>query len=221
MQGEIRSRRSRAQQVHNRRFTLAVCLLVIAVVVTAAASYTSRASASAESTSAKTASGTDASDVRQGVTAAALDPVAVPDPVTVPDPAASLSTASYVAELRNDSAGSDSPRALFRLNYSALDGTVSFSLEIDSPLANPSVAAICQGSPGESGRTLVTLFGGPTIAGNFTGILAQGQITASDLVGPLRGQELTDLILLVKDGDAYATVGTGSIPIDAIRGQIL
>jgi len=154
-------------------------------------------------------------DMRQGVAAAALDPAAAPDP------AALLSTASYVAELRDDSAGSDSPRALFRLNYSALDGAVSFSLEIDSPLANPSVATICQGSPGESGSTLVTLFAGPTIAGNFTGILAQGQITASDLVGSLRGQELTDLILLVKEGGAYATVGTASIPIDAIRGQIL
>lgn len=226
MQGEIRSRRTRAQQVHNRRFALAVCLLSIVVVITAAASHTSRASASLVSASTQTASDGAAlaaaeSDALQAVTAAAPDPVASPDYAALPDPAASLSSATYVAELRNTSAGSESPRALLRLNYDALDGTVSFSLEIDSPLANPSVAAICQGSPGQSGRTLVTVFAGPAIAGNFSGILAQGDIVASDLVGPLQGQELTDLILLVKEGDAYATVGTTSIPIDAVRGQIL
>jgi len=40
------------------------------------------------------------------------------------------------------------------------------------------------------------------------------------LVGPLRNHRLTDLVLLVKSGGAYATIGTASRPVDAIRGQL-
>ena len=198
MQGEIRSRQARAQQVHNRRFALVVGLLAVAIVTTAGVSHSSRAAAADEPLSAQ----------QQGTSGATLDP------------AASLVSATYVAELGSESGGSESPRGLLRLGYDAEAGTVSYTVQITSPLANPSIAAICQGAPGQSGSTLATVFAGPTISGKFSGLLAEGEITAADLVGPLLGQDLEDLILLVEEGGAYATIGTEGIPIDAIRGQI-
>ncbi len=196
-QGSSRRHRTRAQQVQSRRFTLVVCLLVVMVAATAGASYSSRAAAGQPAfTGAERASSTTL------------------------DPAASLVSATYKAELDDASGGTDSPRALLELDYDADTETISYLLEITYPLANPSVAALCQGSPGQSGSTVFTVFTGPTISGKFSGVLAQGQIEAADLVGPLQGQDIADLVLLIQAGNVYATVGTAGIPIDAIRGQI-
>jgi hypothetical protein len=65
-----------------------------------------------------------------------------------------------------------------------------------------------------------TIFPGPTVAGNFSGVLAEGSMTPGDLVGPLKGGRLTDLVLLVKNGGAYAAIGTPNEPVDALRAQI-
>jgi hypothetical protein len=121
-------------------------------------------------------------------------------------------------------AGSDSvagsPAALLTLSYDASVRTLSYKLEVTAQLPNPSVAAICQGPPDQSGSTVFTLFSGPTIAGKFSGILAEGTIDANDLVGPLQGRPLTDLVLLIESDGAYATIGTTYRPIDAVRGQL-
>jgi hypothetical protein len=168
------------------------------VVATAAASYSSRAAAETQAQGAGTA----------GVSTTSLDPDAA------------LVSASYEAELTDGTQDPGSPHAVLRLDYDASTRSVLYCLEMTSALPNPSVAAICQGRPGQSGMTVFTVFAGPTISGRFSGILAQGEIAAADLVGPLRGHRVTDLILLVKEGGAYATVGTAAVPIDAIRGQI-
>ena len=195
-----RKRRSRAEQVQIRRFVLTVCLLAVMLVVTAAVSYSSRVEATP-----KTA--------------------AVPsnDPTgTTLDPAAALTSGSYTAELKGSSSGSQNggSRALLTLDYDATAQTVSYKLQITVALANPSVAAICQGTPGQSGVTVFTVYPGPAVSGNFSGVLAQGSIGAGDLVGPLKGERLSDLVLLVKNGGAYATIGTASQPIDAMRAQL-
>jgi hypothetical protein len=195
-----RRRRSRTEQVQNRRFVLAVCLLALMVVVTAAVSYSSRAEATRKTTPVASSRAT----------------------ATTLDPAASLVSATYTAELQGDAAGSASkdPRALLTLAYDAAAQTLSYELRVTSPLTTPCVAAICQATPGQGGATLFTMFPGPAVAGNFSGILSEGGIAAEDLVGPLKGGRLTDLILLFRSGGAYATIGTASHPVDAIRGQI-
>jgi hypothetical protein len=195
-----RRRRNRAEQVQNRRFVLAVCLLALLVVITAAVSYSSRAEATPESQ--PTAS--------SGSTATTLDP------------AASLISATYTAELKSSASGSanGTSRALLTLKYDASAQTISYKLQITSPVTNPSVAAICKGAPGQSGTTVFTIFAGPTVAGNFSGILAEGYITAGDLVGSLQGGKVTDLVLLMNSNSVYATVGTASHPIDAMRAPI-
>jgi hypothetical protein len=68
-------------------------------------------------------------------------------------------------------------------------------------------------------------------AGRFSGVLAQGTITADDLIGPLAGQDLTALVDAIRAGNAYVNVhtddgvapagtGPGDLPAGEIRGQI-
>jgi hypothetical protein len=197
--GSRRRRVSRAERVQTRRFALAVCLLALLVVITAVASYSTRAEATTPEPSSTVS---DAS------------------PSTTIDPAALLISATYTAELRGSDSGSASPHGFLTLRYDADAQTIAYKLQIITSLQTPCVAAICQGPPGQSGGTVFTLFPGPAIAGNFSGVLAEGQIYAADLVGSLKDSRLADLVLLIESGKAYATVGTASRPIDAIRGQI-
>jgi hypothetical protein len=56
--------------------------------------------------------------------------------------------------------------------------------------------------------------------GKFTGVLAQGTITAANLMGPLQGKTLEDLVSVIKAGDAYVNVHTTAHPGGEIRGQL-
>lgn len=197
-QGSQHSRQTRAQQIHDRRFTLVIITLALAVVATAVASYSSRVEASSDAASAEP-------DISVSTTL---------------DPTAALCTATYTAELTGDYETVGKGQALLTLHYDADFDTLSYVLEITTSLGSPSVAAICQGSPDESGATVFTLYAGPTVAGNFTGMLAQGYINASDLTGPLQGEGLADLAVLLESGEAYATIGTTTIPVDAVRAQL-
>jgi hypothetical protein len=58
------------------------------------------------------------------------------------------------------------------------------------------------------------------IPGRSSGILAVGTITAADLVGPLAGGSLADLLALMDGGGAYVNVHTSQYPGGEIRGQI-
>ena len=62
--------------------------------------------------------------------------------------------------------------------------------------------------------------GGPVKEGSFKGILAEGAITEEGLLGELQGKPIGDLVRLLKSGDAYVNVQTGTIPDGEIRGQI-
>ena len=56
--------------------------------------------------------------------------------------------------------------------------------------------------------------------GKFTGVLARGTITAANLVGPLKGKAVEDLVRDIRAGDAYVNVHTTAHPAGEIRGQI-
>lgn len=58
------------------------------------------------------------------------------------------------------------------------------------------------------------------IPGTTNGVLATGVITSADLVGPLAGMDLLDLVEYLQTGGAYVNVHTTLFPAGEIRGQI-
>ena len=96
---------------------------------------------------------------------------------------------------------------------------VTYQLSADG-IMTPTAANINRGKKGESGPPVAGLFGGPTKLGRFSGILAEGTITAKTLIGDLQGKTLADLVALLKSGNAYVTILTATYPSGEIRGQI-
>jgi hypothetical protein len=148
-------------------------------------------------------------------------PEATPAAPTTTSTLPPLASAVYTARLTpTGSQPASLPVAILTLDFDATAGTLAFRLEVATRLADPSVAALCQGSPAEDGAAVFTLFPGPSVAGDFSGVLAEGPITAGDLVGPLKGAGLEELVRLIQAGGVYATIGTRQCPIDAVRGQL-
>ena len=112
------------------------------------------------------------------------------------------------------------------------DGTeVEYRL-ISSNIDNVFMAHIHVAPAGVNGPIVVFLFG-PVApgGGRGDGVLAHGTFTAANLIGPLAGHPLSDLIAALSTGGAYANVhtndgvaptntGPGDFPGGEIRGQI-
>ena len=98
--------------------------------------------------------------------------------------------------------------------------TMSYKVDVMN-IDKVTMAHIHQGKVGENGPPVVWLFNSssnPT--GPMNGMLSQGKITSNDLVGPLKGKQMSDLVKLINDGQAYANVHTEPNPKGEIRGQI-
>jgi hypothetical protein len=73
---------------------------------------------------------------------------------------------------------------------------------------------------GKNGPVVLTLFkGGPTEQVN--GTVAEANVTASNLEGPLKGKDVTDLATAIKNGTTYVNVHSTDFPDGEIRGQLL
>ena len=96
---------------------------------------------------------------------------------------------------------------------------LSFELNVNG-LMNPPGAYIHKGKKGENGPPIAGLFGGPAKEGPFCGMLAEGAITEQSLLGELQGKKVADLVRLIKSGNAYVNIQTGTFPDGEIRGQI-
>ena len=86
------------------------------------------------------------------------------------------------------------------------------------------MAHIHLGDPGVDGAVVAWLYpSGPPpqlIDGTTRGVLATGTITSADLVGPLAGQDLGDLLAAIDAGSTYVNVHTSANPGGEIRGQL-
>jgi CHRD domain len=137
----------------------------------------------------------------------------------------------YEVPLRNTNAQGE---AIFRVSD---DGnSVDYKL-IASNIDNAFMAHIHMGPPTVNGPIVVWLYPstapvpGPVGSGRHDGVLAEGTFTAANLVGPLAGHPLSDLIAAVEAGNAYVNVhtndgqdgvntGPGDFPGGEIRGQL-
>jgi hypothetical protein len=119
-----------------------------------------------------------------------------------------------------------------KLQLSA-DGTALEYRLISSNIDNAFMAHIHVAPAGVNGPIVVFLFGPVAPGGGRTdGVLAHGTITAANLIGPLAGHPLSDLVAALSSGGAYGNVhtndgvdgtntGPGDFPGGEIRGQIV
>jgi hypothetical protein len=112
-------------------------------------------------------------------------------------------------------------QAIFQLSK---DGTeLSYKLIVDG-IENVRMAHIHVAPTGANGSVVMWLYPqsppAVLIPGPFEGILAQGTRTSVNLVGPMLGQDLSDLIDLMIAGQTYVNVHTAQYPGGEIRGQI-
>lgn len=120
-------------------------------------------------------------------------------------------------------------QAIFHLSE---DGHALEYKLIASNINNAFMAHIHLGAVGSNGPIVAFLYGPVTPGGGRTdGMLAEGTITAANLIGPLAGHPLSDLIAAMENGGAYVNVhtndgvaptntGPGDFPGGEIRGQI-
>jgi hypothetical protein len=112
-------------------------------------------------------------------------------------------------------------QAIFQLDRSGT--TLSYRL-IVANIENVTMAHIHLAPAGENGPVVAWLYpeGPPPqqIDGRSNGVLATGTITDDDLVGPLAGQTLDDLMEEIRAGRTYVNVHTAQYPAGEVRGQI-
>jgi hypothetical protein len=111
--------------------------------------------------------------------------------------------------------------AVFKLSK---DGTaLDFRVNVGN-IENVTQAHIHLAPVGVNGPVVVWLHppGPPAqlLPGRTNGPLAQGTITAADLVGQLAGEDLATLVAHIRDGNAYVNVHTTQFPPGEVRGQI-
>jgi CHRD domain len=125
-------------------------------------------------------------------------------------------------------------QAIFHLSP---DGTALDYMLIAANIDNVFMAHIHMQVPGVNGPIVVWLYPstapvpGPIGAGRIDGVIATGTITAADLVGPLAGHPLADLVQAMNTGNAYVNLhtndgvdgintGPGDFPGGEIRADI-
>jgi hypothetical protein len=112
-------------------------------------------------------------------------------------------------------------QAVFQLSK---DGTELSYKVIVANIENVIMAHIHLASAGVNGPVVAWLYPSSPpaqlIPGRSNGVLAQGTITAANLVGPLAGQPLSALVDAMKEGGTYVNVHTSQYPPGEIRGQI-
>jgi hypothetical protein len=108
--------------------------------------------------------------------------------------------------------------AIFRLSN---DGTELEYKVIVANIEDVTAAHIHLAPKGENGDIVAFLFNpeAPT-EGRTNVVLAKGTITSADLVGPLAGATLSELIAKMEAGNTYVNVHTVEHPAGEIRGQI-
>lgn len=110
---------------------------------------------------------------------------------------------------------------IFQINK---DGTEIGYRLVAANIENVMMSHIHLAPAGTNGPIVVWLYPSAPpaqlIPGRFNGVLAEGTITAANLVGPLAGQPLSALISAMNAGNTYVNIHTTQHPAGEIRGQL-
>lgn len=129
---------------------------------------------------------------------------------------ATLSGSNQVPAVETSATG----RATFEVTGNG--ASISYSLFVTG-IEDPTMAHIHLAAKGENGAPVVWLYptdAHPVKSGKVNGLLSSGTITASQLVGPLKGKTVADLLEDIRNGDTYVNVHSKAHPGGEIRGQI-
>ncbi len=99
------------------------------------------------------------------------------------------------------------------------NNSLSYTVNVTG-IQKVTAAHIHQGKAGENGPVVVTLFKTTSPSAMTNGTLSKGNITSTNLEGPLAGKQISDLISLIMNGNAYVNVHTDANPKGEIRGQL-
>lgn len=131
---------------------------------------------------------------------------------------------NFVAHLSGLEAGAETlgqGQAVFHLSK---DGSeLSYKLTVAN-IENVNMAHIHLAPPGQDGPPVLWLYPDAPppqlIEGRVDGVLATGTATDSDLVGPLAGMTIADLVEKIRNGETYVNVHTLQYPGGEIRGEV-
>jgi hypothetical protein len=105
--------------------------------------------------------------------------------------------------------------ALFEL----LNNHIDFQVNVTN-LDNIKSAQIHIGEFGQNGAIIVSLLKSLSPVDVQNGTLVEGQVTSSDLVGPLKGKTINELVQLFNNTKTYVNIHTEQYPNGEIRGQV-
>jgi len=106
-----------------------------------------------------------------------------------------------------------------KVSLKVRESDIRYKLNITG-LVDVTMAHIHQGKSGENGAPVVDLLGAGNKQKTSKGLFINGSFTDSDLVGPLKGKKISDLISSIKQGNNYVNVHTQAHPDGEIRGQL-
>ncbi|MBP1155373.1 MULTISPECIES: CHRD domain-containing protein [unclassified Paenibacillus] len=107
--------------------------------------------------------------------------------------------------------------AIFRLSR---DGRRLKFVLIVNNISRVTQAHIHLGRRGQNGPIVAFLFGRSKFGISVRRGVVKGTLTMADLVGPLQGKTIRDLVNEIRQGNAYVNVHTIQNPNGEIRGQM-
>ena len=103
--------------------------------------------------------------------------------------------------------------------FELLNNHLDFKVNVTN-LENIKSAQIHLGEFGQNGEIIVSLLKSLSPVDVHNGTLVEGQVTPSELVGPLKGKTINELVQLFNNTKTYVNIHTEQYPNGEIRGQI-
>lgn len=108
--------------------------------------------------------------------------------------------------------------AVGEAEYEVDNGALEYELEAED-IENVVAGHIHLGAANSNGPVVVSLISDEACDFDEDEVECEGVITEADLVGPLAGQSLEDLLAAMRSGGTYTNVHTAQNPGGEIRGQ--